>query len=165
MFTNCKKFNTKYILIFFLGFGTVYLALEKAAKNLAKSIADETVSVVQHKWVLFYLDSSFCSISFINGRFCLIINFRYGKEVGTATENALYATGNLGLTVNNARNLGVKAIAKRAAKDTGKAVVEDYKKKKRGAGKLDAGKKNPTEDNRQPSSGGARPPGAGLDPK
>ena len=54
---------------------------------------------------------------------------RYGGQVGTATENALYATGNLGLTVNNARHLGVKAIAKRAAKDTGKAVIEDYQKK------------------------------------
>ena len=77
----------------------------------------------------------------------------------------MYATGNLGLTVNNARNLGVKAIAKRAAKDTGKAVVEDYKKKKMEAGKQDAGKKDPTEENRQPLSGGTRPSGAGLDPK
>ena len=42
------------------------------------------------------------------------------------THNALYATGNVALTTNNVRNLGVKAIAKRAAKDAGKAVVEDY---------------------------------------
>ncbi len=35
-----------------VGFGTVYLALEGAAKSLAKSLADETVSVVQHKCVL-----------------------------------------------------------------------------------------------------------------
>ncbi len=59
-----------------------------------------------------------------------LLPLRYGGQVGTATENTLYATGNLGLTVNNARNLGVKAIAKRAAKDTGKAVIEDYQKRR-----------------------------------
>ncbi len=32
-----------------VGFGTVYIGLESAAKSLAKSLADETVSVVQHK--------------------------------------------------------------------------------------------------------------------
>ena len=90
---------------------------------------------------------------------------RYGKEVGTATENALYATGNLGLTVNNARNLGIKAIAKRAAKDTGKAVVEDYKKKKLESGGVSAGeKKDPLGGNRQPPAGGTGPCGAGLYP-
>lgn len=93
------------------------------------------------------------------------MNFRYGKEVGTATENALYATGNLGLTVNNARNLGVKAIAKRAAKDTGKAVVEDYKKKKTEAETQDVGKKDSTGANRQPTPGSEGPSGAGLYPK
>ena len=91
---------------------------------------------------------------------------RYGKEAGTATENALYATGNLGLTVNNARNLGIKAIAKRAAKDTGKAVVEDYKKKKLETGGVTAGeKKEPPGENRQPPAGGsAGSSGAGLYP-
>ena len=37
----------------------------------------------------------------------------------------MYAAGNLGVTVYNANHLGVKAIAKRAAKVTGLAVVED----------------------------------------
>ena len=77
----------------------------------------------------------------------------------------MYATGNLGLTVNNARNLGVKAIAKRAAKDTGKAVVEDYKKKKMEAGTQESGKKDPTGENRQPASVGEGPSGAGLYPR
>ena len=75
----------------------------------------------------------------------------------------MYATGNLGLTVNNARNLGVKAIAKRAAKDTGKAVVEDYKKKKTEAETRDVGKKDSTGENRQPAPGEG-PSGAGLYP-
>ena len=34
---------------FSAGFGTVYIGLENAAKCLAKSLADNTVSVVQHK--------------------------------------------------------------------------------------------------------------------
>ena len=42
------------------------------------------------------------------------------------TENALYTVGNAALTAHNARNLGIKAIAKRTAKDAGKAVLEDY---------------------------------------
>ncbi|XP_053389247.1 spartin-like [Mercenaria mercenaria] len=84
------------------GFGTVYMSLEQAAKVLGKNLADETVEIVSHK---------------------------YGTEVGQATGNALYATGNIGMTAYNANHLGVKAIAKRAAKDTGKAVLEDLSDK------------------------------------
>ena len=36
----------------------------------------------------------------------------------------------MGIAAHNFNNLGVKAIAKRAAKDTGKAVMEDYKNTK-----------------------------------
>ncbi len=95
---------------------------------------------------------------------------RYGKDVGNATENALYATGNLGLTVNNARNLGVKALAKRTAKDTGKAVLEDYKKKRveaKGAGEGGPEKKDPSAGSRQPpptGGAGAAGPSRGLYP-
>ncbi|KAL4229931.1 Spartin [Mactra antiquata] len=80
------------------GFGTVYMSLEHAAKALGKNLADQTVNVVSHK---------------------------YGSDAGQLTENALYATGNLALTAHNANNLGIKAVAKRAAKDTGKAVLND----------------------------------------
>ena len=41
----------------------------------------------------------------------------------------MFAAGNVGMAAYNFNNLGIKAIAKRAAKDTGKAVVEDYNKK------------------------------------
>lgn len=51
--------------------------------------------------------------------------YRYGSDAGKFTENTLYAAGNLGVTVYNTNHLGVKAIAKRAAKDTGLAVIED----------------------------------------
>ncbi|XP_005091170.1 spartin [Aplysia californica] len=80
------------------GFGTVYIGLETAAKSLGKSLANETVQVVQHK---------------------------YGNQVGQLTENSMYAAGNAVLTAYNANHIGVKAVAKRAAKDTGKAVLED----------------------------------------
>ena len=50
---------------------------------------------------------------------------RYGSHAGQLAENGLYAIGNTVLTANNVDNLGIKAIAKRAAKDTGKALVTD----------------------------------------
>ncbi|XP_052794944.1 spartin-like [Mya arenaria] len=81
------------------GFGTVYMGLEQAAKALGKSLANETVQVVTHK---------------------------YGPEAGHLTENTLYSAGNLALTAHNANNFGVKAVAKRAAKDTGKAILMDH---------------------------------------
>lgn len=84
------------------GFGTVYMGLETAAKALARSLANETVATVQHK---------------------------YGDEAGRLTENTVYAAGNLAMTAYNADNLGIKAIAKRAAKDTGKAVLKDIQEK------------------------------------
>ena len=36
------------------------------------------------------------------------------------------------MTAYNANHLGVKAIAKRAAKDTGKAVLQDFAEKRKG---------------------------------
>lgn len=80
------------------GFGTVFMSLEGAAKVLGKNLANETVSVVSHK---------------------------YGKDAGQLTEHTLYSAGNIAMTAYNANHLGVKAIAKRAAKDTGKAVLQD----------------------------------------
>ncbi|XP_013404319.1 spartin-like [Lingula anatina] len=82
------------------GLGTVYNGLEVAAKALGKSIATQTVDVVQHK---------------------------YGEQVGSATEHSLYTAGHIVMTGYNVKEMGIKAIAKRAAKDTGKAVLEDYK--------------------------------------
>lgn len=78
------------------GFGTVYLSLEKAAKALARSLANETVSIIHH---------------------------RYGEEAGMLTENTLYTAGNVVATGYNINHLGVKAIAKQAAKNTSKALI------------------------------------------
>ena len=54
------------------------------------------------------------------------LSFRYGDEAGQFAENTLFAAGNIGMTAYNAKHLGIKAVAKRAAKDTGKAMIEDY---------------------------------------
>ena len=53
---------------------------------------------------------------------------RYGDEAGQFTEHTLYAAGNVGIAAYNFNNLGVKAVAKRAAKDTGKALVQEHSK-------------------------------------
>lgn len=85
------------------GFGTVYCSLEAAAKALGRNLANETSTIVGHK---------------------------YGPEAGQLAEHGLYSAGNIAMTAYNANHLGVKAIAKRAAKDTGKAVLMDVAEKK-----------------------------------
>lgn len=84
------------------GFSTVYMGLETAARTLASSLSEETVNIVDHK---------------------------YGEQAGEVVGNAVYSVGNLALTTHNVQSLGVKAVAKRTAKDTGKAVLNDYVKK------------------------------------
>ncbi|CAL1273069.1 unnamed protein product [Larinioides sclopetarius] len=82
-----------------LGFSTIYSGLENAARILAKSLSTETVNIVGH---------------------------RYGNEAGEVVGNAVYSIGNLALTTHNVQSLGVKAVAKRTAKDAGKIVLKDY---------------------------------------
>lgn len=50
---------------------------------------------------------------------------RYGAEASNLAENTMYTAGNVIMTAHNASHLGMKAIAKRAAKETGKAVIQD----------------------------------------
>ncbi|XP_006815587.1 spartin-like [Saccoglossus kowalevskii] len=83
----------------FRGFGTVFLGLEKAAKHLAKNISEATVETVDYK---------------------------YGWEAAHATDTGLNAGLNVGVTAFNFKQLGIKAIAKRTAKDAGSAVAKDY---------------------------------------
>jgi len=75
---------------------TVYLALENSSKILAKNIANNTVMIVSHK---------------------------YGTDMAAVTDSALATVGNSYLTIYNAGALGPKGIAKRTAKDAGKAMV------------------------------------------
>lgn len=83
----------------FKGFGTVYISLESAAKVLAKNLAQETIRTVDHK---------------------------YGPNAGQLTENTLYTVGNVAMTAYNVDQLGIKALAKRAAKTTGTEIVKDF---------------------------------------
>uniref|UniRef100_T1J0J2 MIT domain-containing protein n=1 Tax=Strigamia maritima TaxID=126957 RepID=T1J0J2_STRMM len=85
------------------GFVTVYISLESAARLLAFSLANETVRTV---------------------------NYRYGCAVGDVTDNAVRTMGNIAMTAYNLNTVGVKSIAKRTAKSTGKALVEEFEEKK-----------------------------------
>ncbi|XP_035215297.1 spartin-like isoform X2 [Stegodyphus dumicola] len=90
------------------GFSTVYNGLENAARTLAYSLSTETVKIVDHK---------------------------YGSEAGEVVGNAIFSIGNLALTTHNVQSLGIKSVAKRTAKDAGKAVLKDYIEHKKPVGK------------------------------
>lgn len=81
------------------GFSTIYMGLESAARSLARCLTNETVQIVNHK---------------------------YGGNASTTVDNAMNAIGNIALSTHNINSLGAKAIAKKTAKDTGRAVLEDY---------------------------------------
>ncbi|XP_077064183.1 spartin b isoform X2 [Siphateles boraxobius] len=84
------------------GFATMWTGLEVAAKNIAKSVAAETVTTVKHK---------------------------YGAEAGQATDHAVNSAINVGVTAFNIDNLGIKAIVKKTGKETAHAILADYKVK------------------------------------
>ncbi|KAG5837486.1 hypothetical protein ANANG_G00239770 [Anguilla anguilla] len=82
------------------GFATMWMSLEAAAKNIAKSMATETVTTVRHK---------------------------YGTEAGQATDSAVNSAINVGVTAFNIDNLGMKAVVKKTGKETAQAILEDYR--------------------------------------
>lgn len=82
------------------GFATVWQGLEYAGKNVAKSVASETVHTVKYK---------------------------YGKDAGHATDNAVNSAINVGVTAFNIDHIGIKAIVKKTAKETSHAILEEYK--------------------------------------
>ncbi|GFN94215.1 spartin-like [Plakobranchus ocellatus] len=100
------------------GFGTVFMGLEHAAKSLGKSLTQETVQVVTHK---------------------------YGDEAGALTENTMYAAGNVAMAAYNVDNIGIKAVAKRTAKETGKAVLHDLHNEKQAKGGKDGQTRQPPD--------------------
>ncbi|NXA41236.1 SPART protein, partial [Eudromia elegans] len=81
------------------GFSTVWQGLESAAKCIAKSVSTETVKTVKYK---------------------------YGEDAGHATDNAVNSAINVGVTAFNIENIGIKAVVKRTAKETGHAVLDEY---------------------------------------
>lgn len=82
------------------GFSTVWQGLECAAKCIVSNVSAETVQTVRYK---------------------------YGHDAGEATHNAVDSAVNVGLTAYNIDNIGIKAMVKRTAKQTGHTLLEDYK--------------------------------------
>ncbi|XP_068936450.1 spartin isoform X2 [Petaurus breviceps papuanus] len=82
------------------GFSTVWQGMECAAKCIVKKVTSETVHTVKHK---------------------------YGTDAGHATDNAMTSAINVGVTAFNIDNIGIKAVVTRTAKQTGKAILEEYK--------------------------------------
>lgn len=64
----------------------------------------------------------------------LIWNFylRYGQPASTLTDNTLSTVGNFYNIAQNAKIMTPKGLAKRTAKDTGKAMVYEYSASYRG---------------------------------
>ncbi|XP_038203426.1 spartin isoform X2 [Arvicola amphibius] len=81
------------------GFSTVWQGLECAAKCIVSNVSAETVQTVRYK---------------------------YGHNAGEATHNAVDSAINVGLTAYNIDNIGIKAMVKRTAKQTGHKLLEDY---------------------------------------
>lgn len=81
------------------GLSTVYIGLENAAKILATSLANETVEVIGHK---------------------------YGTDAAQVVDNAMNSVTNVTMATAVVRGLGFKGIAKRTAKETGKAILQEY---------------------------------------
>ncbi|XP_026537662.1 spartin isoform X2 [Notechis scutatus] len=82
------------------GFSTIWQGLECAAKCIAKNVSTETVQTVKYK---------------------------YGNDAGQATNNAVSSAINVGVTAFNIDHIGIKAMVKKTAKETGHAVLDDYK--------------------------------------
>lgn len=79
------------------GFSTVYLGLERSALILARSVANQTVQTVHH---------------------------RYGGEAGKFTEDVVYSATNVAVAASSVNRLGPKAVAKQVAKETAAAAIK-----------------------------------------
>ncbi|KAG8524724.1 Spartin [Galemys pyrenaicus] len=82
------------------GFSTVWQGLECAAKCIVNNVSAETVQTVRYK---------------------------YGHTAGEATHDAVDSAINVGVTAYNIDNIGIKAMVKKTAKQTGHKLLEDYK--------------------------------------
>ncbi|XP_039295204.1 protein spartin isoform X2 [Nilaparvata lugens] len=82
------------------GFSTVYTGLEQAGSILGNSLTNNTVHIVEHK---------------------------YGQPMGQVTGHTLHSIGNAYAASQNFRIFTPKNLAKKTAKDAGKAFVEDFR--------------------------------------
>ena len=88
-------------------FANVWTSMETAGLAIAKSISSATVDTVNHK---------------------------YGEEAAVTTGHALNSGINIGKTALNVNNMGIKVMAKKVAKDTGKQVLKEYSDKHKNNG-------------------------------
>ncbi|XP_053671276.1 protein spartin [Anopheles nili] len=82
------------------GFGTVYEGLERSASILGQSLSASTVQIVEH---------------------------RYGTEAGLVVGSSLDTVGNVINVSQNMNYMTPKGLAKRTAKNAGKALVAGYR--------------------------------------
>lgn len=82
------------------GFGTVYEGLERSASILGQSLSSSTVQIVEH---------------------------RYGEEAGRVVGSSLDTVGNVINVSHNMNYMTPKGLAKRTAKNAGKALVAGYR--------------------------------------
>uniref|UniRef100_A0A182QDA7 Senescence domain-containing protein n=1 Tax=Anopheles farauti TaxID=69004 RepID=A0A182QDA7_9DIPT len=82
------------------GFGTVYEGLERSATILGQSLSASTVQIVEH---------------------------RYGTEAGRVVGSSLDTVGNVINVTHNMNYMTPKGLAKRTAKNAGKALVAGYR--------------------------------------
>ncbi|ETN62343.1 spartin [Anopheles darlingi] len=82
------------------GFGTVYEGLERSASILGQSLSASTVQIVEH---------------------------RYGTEAGRVVGSSLDTVGNVINVTHNINYMTPKGLAKRTAKNAGKALVAGYR--------------------------------------
>nr|CAD7405247.1 unnamed protein product [Timema poppensis] len=82
------------------GFSTVYEGLECSAAILASNLSNNTVKIVEHK---------------------------YGHPMAEATGETLLTVGNIFTAAHNVKYFTPKGFVKITAKETGKAIVEDYR--------------------------------------
>ncbi|XP_065098911.1 spartin-like [Paramisgurnus dabryanus] len=90
----------------FQGFATTWTGLVDAAKTIAKSVATETVTTVEHK---------------------------YGAAAGQATDHAVNSAINVGIAATNINHLGIKAMVKKTGKETAHAILADYEVNEQGS--------------------------------
>ncbi|XP_012886941.1 PREDICTED: spartin isoform X1 [Dipodomys ordii] len=82
------------------GFSTVWQGLECAARCIVNNVSAETVQTVRYK---------------------------YGHNAGEATHSAVDSAINVGVAAYNIDNIGIKAMVKKTAKQTGQTLLEDYR--------------------------------------
>ncbi|XP_017476132.1 PREDICTED: protein spartin isoform X1 [Rhagoletis zephyria] len=88
------------------GFSTVYDGLETSAKILGTNLSENSVKIIEHK---------------------------YGSSAGGVAAGTFDTLGNAFNVSQNVNYITPKGLAKKMAKNTGKAVIDDYKTKIRHA--------------------------------